>query len=137
LEILKYINKFSPFEKQDLKIYGLLLHLIHDLDDNTFSNLLYLVKLIEFLGFKPHLSRCDRCGKELKNLDFYLDIENGVSICRACLKEKKEGIIEVEKEMGIFLEHPQKNESYLTNEQREKLYKLSVTYLENLEPNKR
>ncbi len=91
--------------------------------------------LVEFLGFKPETTTCSICKKSLDDDYFFIDIENGLSICKNCIKEEKRGIIKVDREIGAFLQHPRREEN-LKDYQKERLYALISTYLTSLDTKK-
>ncbi len=130
-EIISYIDRFMPFEKRDYKIYALIISLLKDLEKRSISNIFYLTLLIEFLGFKPDVSHCSICKRPLNDKFFYIDIENGISICKTCLNQEKRGIIEIDRDIGEFLKSP-KRENILNRMQRDKLYSIVISYLEHL-----
>ena len=120
-----------PFEKKDYKVYALVISLLKDLEKDSISNIFYLVMFIELLGFKPDTSQCSICKKPLNDKFFYIDIENGISICKTCLNQEKRGIIEVDKNIGEFLRSPSRR-NVLNDIQKDKVYNIAISYLEHL-----
>ncbi len=128
LEILSYIDSFNPFEKRDLNIYALLMSLLKEIEKKSIPKLFYLLKFIEFSGLSPDVKKCNICKRSLIGETFYLDIKNGFSICESCIKNEKRGIIYIEKEIGFFLQNPDRKEN-LSKSQKDKLYSLISSYL--------
>ncbi len=129
------MDRFSPFEKRDLKIYALLSSLLREIERKKIPKLFYLTKLIEFLGFKPEITQCSICKRPIGGEEFFIDVENGISICKNCLKEEKRGIIMLDREIGLYLQNP-KREEELNKTQKEKLYILISLYLKTIDTKK-
>ncbi len=135
MEIIGYVDRFSPFEKRDLKIYALITSLLKEIEKGKIPKLFYLTKLIEFLGFKPETTKCSICKRPIEGGEFFIDVENGISICKNCLKEEKRGIIMVDRDIGLFLQNPKREEKFDKN-QKEKLYMLISLYLKSIDTKK-
>ncbi len=123
-------------EKRDLRLYALLTTLLKEPKEGKIPKLFYLAILIDFLGVKPDITHCNICKRPLTNETyFFIDIENGFSVCKECIKEEKRGIIKVDREIGSFLRHPDKRER-LSPEQKERLYMILSLYLKSLDNKK-
>ena len=133
LEIMGYIDKYTHIGKKDLKIYSLLLRLISELEKSSkdINKAYYLFKMIDYLGYLPQTKKCAICGKNLIGDCFFIDMENGISICNTCYKGRKSGIIKIEKNIGTFINNPVNIENSLNKKEWEFLNIFLKNYLEH------
>lgn len=88
--MLELVNKSTPDLEKSENIYSLLeksLLVLEDLDDNYLEfTVAFQLKLISFLGYRPHLDSCVICSSELADA-YRFSIANSGMLCRECFKQ--------------------------------------------------
>ncbi len=116
LMCMAYANVFAELVEKvglegeaDQQLFALLLisfHRLHKLKEEQYLliSLLFKIKLIVMLGFKPTLNRCAYCESEIrlqgKN---YFQIAHGGLICNKCLKFEQESYYQLSGESVAIL----------------------------------
>jgi len=52
----------------------------------------FLLMNAALTGYRPRLSHCVRCGKDLEGLDAFLDVAGGGLLCASCARETGQGL---------------------------------------------
>lgn len=77
----------------DEKLYPLLLWAFHSLDIQQPPNpvlIFFLIRFFSIIGYRPNLSNCSDCGKQLSNNDSYsFHPQSGGIHCNKCNKEQR------------------------------------------------
>jgi len=72
----------------DEKVFQLSLWLFHNLDIGAPPNsslALFLIRFFDYVGYKPELERCQRCGGDIQqDRSYYFDALSGAVICSRC-----------------------------------------------------
>ncbi len=84
-EIIELTLRFVPEREANTNIYFLLLHTLHNIEedwDMSFAVLYYKIHFLRIAGYAPKLDTCGRCGKD----GHYFYISQGSILCEACAK---------------------------------------------------
>ncbi len=93
-EIVELTLQFIPEREENKKVYSLLLHTLHTIEENYNSTLIFLyykIKLLKFEGYAPKIDACGRCG--MKGYSFYAS--QGSILCDACAERSESTRIEM------------------------------------------
>lgn len=101
LESLTYASYFMeltsfvlPEDTANLKLFSILKNALECLKDQKcsgrFLKVIYELKCLDLLGYRPETTRCIECGttEEL----YYMSIEEGGVLCQACALNMKKGL---------------------------------------------
>lgn len=93
--ILEIIDKTSPFEEKNVKVYSLLQEALENIDkieDLKQIEIVYgyfIANILEILGSRPCIESCLVCGKSIAEIDKAIfDCNEGGVFCTACSKNK-------------------------------------------------
>jgi DNA repair protein RecO (recombination protein O) len=74
----------------------------------------FILKLLSYLGFKPHFEQCNSCGK-VKNEDYFFQKTSGSVFCKECIGETQL-FIKLKKEIHQYLNRLQKTNHKIISE---------------------
>ncbi len=87
-------------ESENYPVYVLLTEVLHRIatePDPWLALRYYEIRLLDHLGYRPHLFHCARCGKEIQPVDQYVSPLAGGVLCPECgAKEREAWKISVE-----------------------------------------
>jgi DNA repair protein RecO (recombination protein O) len=88
---IELIEKFVPEELKDTRIFSLLAETLKVLNNSKLKSLYYSafllafeIRLLNFLGFAPQISRCLHCAENGKLAKFYFSAQLGGILCENC-----------------------------------------------------
>lgn len=85
--LLELIEKSTPFEEENEKLFSLLkkgLKVLSELDKDIVKFVAaYEVKFISFLGYRPHMNSCVNCNKKVSSSMKFSNISGGL-LCEEC-----------------------------------------------------
>jgi DNA repair protein RecO (recombination protein O) len=95
-EIIELTLRFIPEREANKRVYSLLLHTLHNIEDNPPSRpstkggrgvldlgtLYYKIHFLRLAGFAPKLDTCGRCGKN----GHWFYVAQGSMLCETCAK---------------------------------------------------
>jgi DNA repair protein RecO (recombination protein O) len=87
--VVELLDRFTYEEGENRALYRLLVETLARLSsgqDPDRAVRYYEVRLLDLLGFRPHLFECSRCGNEIRPEDQYFSSELGGVVCPACGK---------------------------------------------------
>ncbi|HEY4716420.1 MAG TPA: DNA repair protein RecO [bacterium] len=93
---LELIYKLLPEGEENQKIFDYLLIFHNRLNSKKFNELTvrtFEAGLLSFLGYRPLISHCGKCKKELIEEKVIFDPEKGQVLCSGCYTEKDGGFI--------------------------------------------
>jgi DNA repair protein RecO (recombination protein O) len=85
--IVELLDRFTYEEGQNVPMYNLLAGTLTRLCTEVDTSLViryYELRLLDFLGFRPQLSHCVRCGNEIQPEDQYFSAAQGGVMCPSC-----------------------------------------------------
>ncbi len=85
--VVELLDRFTYEEGENRALYLLLvetLERVAALEDPFPAVRYYEIRLLDLLGFRPELTRCVRCGNEIKPQDQYFDAAQGGAVCPRC-----------------------------------------------------
>ncbi|MDI6890911.1 MAG: DNA repair protein RecO [Thermodesulfovibrionales bacterium] len=91
-EIIELTIQFIPEREANKKAYSLLLHTLHDIENDCNESLEiihYKIKFLELIGYAPMLDACGRCGKvgiDSQRDGYCFYVSWGCILCEACAK---------------------------------------------------
>jgi DNA repair protein RecO (recombination protein O) len=110
--IVELLDRFTyEDEGENANIFHLLtqtLHRIVNLPDSWVAVRYYEVRLLDFLGFRPHLFECANCGKEIQAVDQFFSALDGGVLCPKC-GANRAGVRPVSVEALKYLRHFQRS----------------------------
>lgn len=74
-------------ESENLPVYQLLTEILHRIAteaDPWLAIRYYEVRLLDYLGYRPHLFKCANCGKDIQPVDQYFSPAAGGVLCPDC-----------------------------------------------------
>ena len=89
LAILELIDIFFQQGDSDIIFFDFLLIQFKALEKSGNYQIVFwyfILKLLSYLGFKPHFEQCNSCGKA-KNEDYFFQSTSGSVFCKECLGE--------------------------------------------------
>lgn len=87
LAILELMNIFFQQGEADVIFFDFLLTQIKALEQSGNSQIIFwffVIKLLSYLGFKPHFEMCNSCGK-IKTDDYFFQLTSGSVFCKECI----------------------------------------------------
>ena len=85
--IIELLDRFTYEEGENRALYRLLTDTLERLSAEKNLPLVvhyYEIRLLDLLGFRPHLFKCAHCGKEIQAEDQYFSAEQGGVLCPNC-----------------------------------------------------
>jgi DNA repair protein RecO (recombination protein O) len=85
--VVELLDRFSYEEGQNVSMYRLLTDTLSRLSteaDPLVAVRYYEVRLLDLLGFRPHLLNCAHCGNEIQAEDQYFSAVQGGVLCPSC-----------------------------------------------------
>ncbi len=85
--VVELLDRFIYEEGKNYPVYQLLvetLERIATLPDPFVAVRYYEIRLLDFLGFRPELNVCVRCGEAIKPEDQFFDADQGGVLCPRC-----------------------------------------------------
>lgn len=87
LAMFELIDVFFQQGESDSVFFDFLLSQFRSLEKATNHQVVFwyfILKLLSYLGFKPHFEKCNSCGK-VKNENYYFQITSGSVYCKECI----------------------------------------------------
>jgi len=86
--VIELLDRFTyEDESENYAIFGLLTEILGRIasePDPWLAIRYYEVRLLDFLGFRPHLFECANCGKKIQPVDQYISPSAGGVLCPTC-----------------------------------------------------
>ena len=85
--VIELLDRFTYEEGENVPLFRLLVETLNRLDDEAdaaFAVRYYEVRLLDLLGFRPHLLQCVNCGKEIQPEDQFFSPDLGGLLCPTC-----------------------------------------------------
>ena len=85
--IVELLDRFTHDEQDNLQLYQLLketLTRINEEEQPSLAVRYYEIRLLDLLGYRPHLFQCVNCESEIKPQDQYFSISLGGVLCPNC-----------------------------------------------------
>jgi DNA repair protein RecO (recombination protein O) len=85
--VVELLDRFTYEEGENASLFRLLLETLTRLDleeEPTFAVRYYEVRLLDLVGFRPHLFQCVNCGKEIQAEDQFFSADLGGLLCPQC-----------------------------------------------------
>ncbi len=85
--IIELLDRFTYEEGENIALYRLLSETLSRLNGEAqpaFAVRYYEIRLLDLVGFRPQLTRCVNCGKEIIAEDQYFSFEKGGVFCPEC-----------------------------------------------------
>lgn len=85
--IIELLDRFTYEEGENRALYRLLSESLDRLSSDPEPALVvryYEIRLLDLLGFRPHLFNCARCNREIRAEDQYFSAEEGGVLCPTC-----------------------------------------------------
>lgn len=85
--VLELLDRFTYEEGANRNIYQLLVDTLSRLEQDADSFLTlryYELHLLDFLGFRPDLNTCVRCGEKIEAVDQFFSVALGGVVCPRC-----------------------------------------------------
>jgi len=109
LAILELIDTFFQQSETDSIFFNFLLTQFEALEKSANFQVIFwyfILKLLSYLGFKPHFQHCNSCGK-VKNEDYFFQKPSGSVFCKECIGETQL-FIKLKNEVHKYLNRLQK-----------------------------
>jgi len=138
--VIELLDSFTYEEGENRALYRLLSDTLDRLStepDPSLAVRYYEIRLLDLLGFRPHLFNCARCGREIKAEDQYFSAEEGGVLCPICGRGRQ-GVRSVSMQALKYLRHLQRSSysdaskaqiSAANNREMEILMQHYLTYL--------
>ena len=85
--VVELLDRFSYEEGQNAGLFRLLVNTLSRLaqeSEPAFAVRYYEIRLLDLVGFRPHLFHCAACGEEIQPEDQYFSSELGGVLCPSC-----------------------------------------------------
>jgi DNA repair protein RecO (recombination protein O) len=85
--IIELLDRFTYEEGENRSLYRLLVDTLGRLSTQPNPALVvhyYEIRLLDLLGFRPHLFNCAHCSREIVAEDQFFSAEEGGVLCRSC-----------------------------------------------------
>jgi DNA repair protein RecO (recombination protein O) len=85
--VIELLDRFTYEEGENLSLYRLLIDTLARINaqaDAVVAVRYYEIRLLDLLGFRPHLFECARCGEEIQAEDQYFSASEGGVLCPNC-----------------------------------------------------
>lgn len=85
--IIELLDQFTYEEGENKALFRLIVETLRRLADGNQPNLVvryYEIRLLDLLGFRPHLFHCAQCEREIKAEDQYFSGQHGGVLCPKC-----------------------------------------------------
>jgi DNA repair protein RecO (recombination protein O) len=109
--VIELLDRSGEEEGQNLALYRLLTNTLQRLveSDDPFQVVrFYEMRLLDLLGFRPELTRCGQCGKEIQPEDQFFSAEAGGVLCPNC-GQRQMGVRPISMRTLKFLRHFQRS----------------------------
>lgn len=90
--IIELLDRFTYEEDENRALYRLLVDTLGRLARHPQAELVvhyYEIRLLDLLGYRPHLFHCANCSKEIQPVDQYFSADQGGVLCPSCGREVK------------------------------------------------
>jgi len=83
--IVELVNRVTPLHFPSQKTFGLIQECLSYLEHNPQRKILYIfqIKILELSGFRPHLTACVKCLREIQKRVFF-SVNLGGFLCSSC-----------------------------------------------------
>lgn len=91
--VIELLDRFTYEEGQNRDLYNLVVATLTRLEENPLVKTVvhyYEVRLLDLMGFRPNLSQCSKCGKEIVAVDQYFTPEGGGVYCVECGRSQQD-----------------------------------------------
>ena len=85
--VVELLDRFTYEEGDNPALFRLLVDTLGRLDtspDPAFAVRYYEIRLLDVVGFRPHLFHCANCGESIQAEDQYFSAERGGVLCPSC-----------------------------------------------------
>ena len=85
--VAEVLDKLTPEHMEDFPLYALLLDTLRRLAAEAQPEMavrFYEIQLLRHLGYRPQLSRCTRCERDLEPVVNFFSARSGGALCPAC-----------------------------------------------------
>ena len=85
--VVELLDRFTYEEGENTALYRLLVETLQRLDDepqSAFCVRYYEMRLLDLVGFRPHLQQCMRCEADIQPEDQFFSAELGGVLCARC-----------------------------------------------------
>ncbi len=85
--VVELLDRFTYEEGEHVALYHLLAETLTRLDkelDSAFCVRYYEMRLLDLVGFRPHLQQCMQCEKQIQPEDQFFSAELGGTLCPNC-----------------------------------------------------
>ena len=85
--VVELLDRFTYEEGENLGLYRLLVDTLSRLDQSpqpAFAVRYYEVRLLDLIGFRPHLFHCASCGESIQPEDQFFSAQEGGVLCPSC-----------------------------------------------------
>lgn len=85
--VIELLDRFTYEEGENAPLFDLLVNTLSRVDieeEAAFAVRYYEVRLLDLVGFRPHLFRCVNCSKDIQPEDQFFSPELGGLLCPAC-----------------------------------------------------
>lgn len=110
--IVELLDRFTYEEGENAGLFRLLVNTLARLSqeaDPAFCVRYYEIRLLDLVGFRPHLFHCASCGEEIQAQDQYFSAEQGGVLCPNCGR-KTAGVRPVSMQALRLLRHMQRSD---------------------------
>lgn len=109
--LAELLDRFSVEEEQNVPLFHLLVDTLDRLAKGAepgFEQRYYEIRLLDYIGFRPQLFECIRCGETITAQDQYFSFEMGGVVCPRCGREGG-GVYAVSMQALKYLRHLQRS----------------------------
>jgi DNA repair protein RecO (recombination protein O) len=85
--VVELLDRFTYEEGENIPLYNLLVDTLYRLDveeDLALAVRYYEVRLLDYLGYRPQLTVCARCGEQIRPEDQFFSAAQGGVLCPRC-----------------------------------------------------
>ena len=110
--IVELLDRFSYEEGQNAGLFRLLVNTLSRLakeSDPAFAVRYYEIRLLDLVGFRPHLFHCAACGEEIQPENQFFSAEQGGVLCPTCGKSTS-GVRPISMQALHLLRHMQRSD---------------------------
>jgi DNA repair protein RecO (recombination protein O) len=110
--VVELLDRFTFEEGENPGLFRLLVNTLKRLSEEVnpaFCVRYYEVRLMDLVGFRPHLFHCARCGEEIQAQDQYFSAEQGGVLCPGC-GQKTPGVRPISMLALRLLRHMQRSD---------------------------
>ena len=110
--IVELLDRFTYEEGENAGLFRLLANTLSRLAEEAnpaFAVHYYEIRLLDLVGFRPHLFHCAACGEEIQPEDQFFSAEQGGVLCPTCGR-KTPGVRPISMQALRLLRHMQRSD---------------------------